>query len=234
MWNADELLNDIRDGLRDHAGGLDREQAVHGLDALSELELHPVIARSLARHGSVVLREQPYPGDVHRRAKQPERERCDLVLLPPGAERLLDPVRELLARDAASGTLFASVEPLPDPGAVAPDAALWIEIKSVGQYAHSLGVPGQNRTYTSELIGGITADLRKLAAEPMITAGALVLVLFTADETIAEHDLAAAVHRAIDRGVGVRSIRRVSFGITERIGNLVCSVAWLEARREEA
>lgn len=233
MWNADELLTDIRDGLRDHAAALDREQAVHGLDALSELELHPLIERALARHGSVVLREHPYPGEVHRRAKRTERERCDLVVLPPGAHRLLDPVRELLARDAALGTLFAAVEPPPDPDAVAPDAAVWIEIKCVGQYAHCLGVPGQNRTYASELIGGVASDLRKLAAEPMITAGALVLVLFTADEAVAEHDLTTAIHRAIDRGVGVRSIRRESFAITERIGNLVCSIAWLEARRDE-
>lgn len=227
MWNPDELLAMAVDALRRESDRIEAEQAVHGLDALAELDFHPLLAAGFApRH--TVVREALYPGDVSRRAKAPERERCDLVVLPPGRSRLADPVRELAERDRATGTLFEAFATPVDPNAAAPDEAMWIEIKVIAQVAFVNGVPGPNRSWASGLTGAVTADLRKLSRERAIVSGAVLLVMFTADAAIATHDLNIALHRALDRGVAFRGSRTTTFAIADRIGNAACTLAWIE------
>jgi hypothetical protein len=53
-------------------------------------------------------------------------------------------------------------------------------------------------------------------------AGCLV-VLFTADEATARHDLAVVMHKCLDRELPVQSPVVRSFPIPDLIGNSVCS-----------
>lgn len=227
MWSPHELVAVTRRALESEARRLDREQAVHGLDSYAELALHPLLASAFEHERFGVIREHPYPGEVQRRAKLTERERCDLVLLPDRMKRLLDPVRELKERDRAAGTLFES-SLATSPDAADPRDAYWIEIKIVGQYAYTLGVPGPNRSYSSELVSALTTDLKKLGAEPYIRFGGIMLVLFTQGREVADHDLAIALHRAVDRGLPLRSPVSEHFEINDRIGNQLCTIALIE------
>lgn len=233
MWRDDELLELAAKALREHAASLDAEQSVRGLDALDEVDLHPILAAGFAGAGFGVHREVPYPGPRGARPRTAERERCDLVLLPPGATRLRDPVATLRERDALRGTLFESLGTPASAGDSPPEDACWIEVKTVGQFECVEGVPGPNRSYASGLVRSMTTDLRKLARDPRIMTGALMLVLFTADKAVGEHDLHLALHKAIDARAPVRTVRRASFAITERIGNAWCDLCWIEADRAE-
>lgn len=228
MWDAAELVAAARDTLREESERSIAEQAIHGIDALSEVALHPLLAAGFAARGWGVAREQPYPGEVSRRAKRPQRERCDLVLLPPGCTALADPVVQLLEADKAAATLFAGLAGT--AVGAAPGDAFWIEVKAVGQYTYTLGVPGPNRTYAGELTRSLTGDLAKLSRERLLRAGGLLLVLFTADEATAEHDVGVALHRALDRRVEFRTPRVERFALPDRIGNGVCTVALFEVR----
>ncbi len=76
MWSHDDILDAAAQALRGAEARLSAEQAVDGLDALEEVELHALLAAGLAP-GPLsdpfqgrpapptwgVLREQPYPGD---------------------------------------------------------------------------------------------------------------------------------------------------------------------------
>ncbi|HEX2836749.1 MAG TPA: hypothetical protein VHN77_01345 [Phycisphaerales bacterium] len=217
------------DGLRGRAGALDEEQAVQGIDALSEVALHAVLADVLRERGFGVLRERPYPGhrDMGRPGERPThaaRMRCDLVLTPAPGVTLGDPVADLRERDALEGTLFAGAELKPVKPTLPPEDALWLEVKTLGQFCFKRGVPVPNTTYAAELTQAVFDDLAKLSHEPLIRHGALVLVLFTCDKTTAEHDVGVAMHRALDKGVVFRSPITGGFEISDRIGNAWCAV----------
>jgi hypothetical protein len=214
VFRLDEIADLAADALRGRAEELDAERAVHGLDALPEIDLHPILAGALEGAGYAVHREQLYPAQSTRRRRS-ERERCDLVLTR-GEGELLDPRDGARQADAAS--LFTQ-------RAVAPDDACWIEVKSVGQFTYEAGVPQPNRTYSSELVAGPIGDLAKLARDPFIATGAVLVVLFTADEPVARHDLGVLMHRCLDKELPVGSPMIRSFPITDRIGNARCSVA---------
>lgn len=105
-WSWSELADALAAGLARAADAIELEQAVCGLDACSELELHPVLQAALRDAGYGVFPEQRFPRDRNRR-KRSAGARCDLVVTPdPGTP--LD--------DAALGD------------------ALWIEIKVVAQF----------------------------------------------------------------------------------------------------
>lgn len=251
MWIADDVLAAAAAALRGAEEGFVREQAVYGVDALEEVELHRLIAAGLSEAGFGVLRERPYPGDRtttrsegggEEIARESERRRCDVVLTPQPGLRLADPVRKekrRLARERqAAGTLFeahaaaaAAEEDTAPPGTIPPEDAFWLEIKLVGQYCYEAGVPGPNRTYASQLVRGITADLAKLAADPHIETGALLLILFTENQRVAEHDLVQAMHRCLDKGVVASTPITASFPVLDRIGNTLCTAALIRASR---
>jgi hypothetical protein len=239
MWRCEDLAEAVAGCLRGRAAELDLEQAVRGIDALTEVELHPFVREGLAKAGFGVLAEQPYPGDPERRPLHRERERCDVVLLPigtpPGAG-LADPVEALKGADALSETLFADVgRRAGRPGReVAAATAFWLEVKSVGQYAFVSGVPGANGAYASELVRGPALDAAKLSRDPMIEHGGVLVVLFTDVERTAVHDLGVMVHKCLDRDLPVCEPVSVRFGITDRIGNGVCSVSLIRVRPERA
>lgn len=90
MWSLDTLHTRIAALLAQHEDALREEQAVKGLDALSEDALQALIAQGLRDDGLGVFRETPYPNAAlasphmqrERRKGTTSRERCDLVLTP--------------------------------------------------------------------------------------------------------------------------------------------------------
>lgn len=209
------------------------EQAIKGLDALSEVALHPLIGRGLAHAGWGVHHEVLYPGDAGEsatnRARDTGRDRCDIVLTPSPEDHLLDPVHADRRVRNAEGTLFAELahdmEAQASHNAVPPAEALWLEIKAVAQYAYRDGVPGPNRAYASEMVNGPAADVCKLMGDGVIERAAAVLVLFAESESIARHDIAQTAHHLLDMGlpIGVPEVSGVP--IIERAGNAHAAVA---------
>jgi hypothetical protein len=232
MWSADQIVLAAAAGLDAEIRRRELEQSPHGLDSLSETQLHPLIAAGLAAQGWGTFPEQPYPGEIGRRSRRTERERCDLVLTPSPQHPPRDPMAHLKERDAAAGTLFgAHVETCQQQETTTPpEEAYWLEIKLVGQFCFSAGVPGANRTYASELLSIAPADIPKLARDPRIVHAGLLLVLQTADREVADHDLAALMHRCLDRGLPVTTPSIARLPIEDRIGNTLCTVAVIPVR----
>lgn len=239
MWDWYDIARHVRDGLAAHEAQCAREQAVYGLDARAELSLHPLIADALTVSGLGVERKVPYPGEVAARRKLNNRNRCDIVLKPSPAAKLRDPVRVLKAKDLRIGTLFEQAEetaPTAQEAAteIDPAQACWLEVKVVGQFTFTHGVPGANRTYAGELTTSCRTDLAKLAADPLIGKGALLLVMFTDEFETARHDLLIALHRALDKGVAFRSPILEHFAMLDRIGNRCCTIAITPAEQSLA
>lgn len=215
MWTLDEVCAAAAEALRSTASALDAEHSPYGLDASIEVGLHPVLAAGLARAGWNVLKESRYPSAAGRTSRA-EGERCDIVLTPTPGETLRDP---LLA-----WSLFA------DRGAD-PSEALWLEVKTAHQFAVIDGAARPNAQYGAEMLTLATADVRKLAADPGILHAALLLVMFTADEATAEHDLTAWAHRCLDRGLPISAPIARGFPIADRIGNGWCHAALTRVNR---
>jgi hypothetical protein len=242
VWDASWIVAQTAHSLRVREQQLVTEQAVHGIDALSEVDLHSLLAAGFDQSAVGVLREQPYPAQWRKKKPrrgvlpiQSERQRCDLVLTARPGELITDALTQ--ARDVqadriqAAGTLFeplAASRPAPALIGIDPADAYWLEIKLVGQFCFSAGVPGPNTAYSSELVRGVRTDLAKLAADPDILHAGLLLILFTIDEATANNDLIAVVHRCLDRDIALRSPLRESFSVSDRIGNTLCSLCLLE------
>lgn len=212
MWDLGLILSSCADALRDAARASAEEQAALGIDALDELEIHPILKRGLADAGFGVLAEQRYP-QAGERPRRSEGDRCDIVLTERPGEHLIDPL--------ASHTLFGAQ-------GVEPEAALWLEVKVVGQFAITDGAARPNPGYSAGLLTTLTADVRKLASDSRIAHGCALLVLFNTDRSIAEHDLAQWTKAALQRGLPVSSPLCEHFAITDRIGNGVATVALVQ------
>lgn len=232
MWDHRLLVEAAAAGLDAEVQRRRRDQSPYGLDALSETALHPLLGEGLREAGFGVHAEQPYPTPPALRARHRERERCDLVLTADPALRLRDSVQELAILDAAGQTLFAlaAQEELTSEPAAAADEAFWLEVKCIGQFTYTQGVPGPNRTYTAELLTNAAADVAKLARDGAILHAGLLLVLFTADETTARHDLGVFIHRCLDKGLTINSPTMAHFPIEDRVGNACCTVALVPVR----
>jgi hypothetical protein len=230
MWDVRELARIARDGLEEASRQTIIEQAVHGIDSLSEVELHPILADAYARAGYGVHRECHYPGlqgEPGRRPKAAARQRCDLVLTPDPGAPLIDPVAELRQRDRAIGTLFESAPPAVTVHGTQPEDAFWLEVKLVSQFCYTHGVPGPNRAYSSELTNSLYIDLAKIHADEALRWSGLLLVYFTDCEETASHDLTIALHRSLDKGHTFRGPVSESFAVPERIGNAWCTIVIL-------
>lgn len=203
-WSAADIADAVEIGLRKRARADDLEQVVYGFDHHDELGLHPLIQQSLRDAGYGVWPEQRYPTDWVRR-KRSEGKRCDIVLTPDN-----QPLREPQVR----GTLFDT------PGACDPEHAYWLEIKTVAQFETG----GPFSRYSAELLSPVAADIRKLWNDGLIFHAGLLLVLFTEDQRVADHDLHAWHQRCLDRGYPVAAPAKRGFNITERIGNGYCAL----------
>lgn len=203
-WSTADIADAVEAGLRQRARADDLEQAVYGFDALDELGLHPLIHHALRNAGFGVWPEQRYPGHWHKQ-KRSEGLRCDVVLTAGGR-----PLRE----PEVKGTLFDT------PDAQDPEAAYWLEIKTVAQFETA----GAFQRYTSELLSPVAADVKKIWNDSVIRHGGLLLVLFTQDQQTAEHDLIAWHQRCLERGYPVGPPALRGFAVTDRIGNAWCAL----------
>lgn len=241
VWSSSHILSLCREALQQEEARRIAEQAVYGLESLDEVELHPILAASLAAAGFGVLREQLYPAEWRRRTgrrkhlpEDSERQRCDLVLTPHPGQMLADALAAQREADrhaaALRGTLFEHLAPAaPDPPAgIDSGECFWLEVKAVGQFAYAAGVPGPNRVYASLLTRGLGGDIRKLRDDSSIIHAGALLVLFTADRAVAEADIPVLVHRLLDKGALVRSPLIDGFAIPDRIGNAWCALALVE------
>lgn len=210
-WDVVSICEAVAGGLRDRAEADDLEQAVYSIDALDELGLHPLIQRSLADAGFGVWPEQRYPADRTSRRKS-EGKRCDIVLTPNG--------RALMEPDVEA-TLFEPAD------AVALEAAFWLEVKTVSMFT----TEGPFARYSAELLQPVTHDVKKMAKDGALYHAGLMLVLFTADQQIAHHDLAAWERRALERGYAVAPPIVRGFALNDRLGNGWCSVGLFPVRR---
>lgn len=192
-WSWSGLADALAAGLARAAAALELEQAVRGLDACREVELHPVLAAALRDAGYGVFPEQRFPRDRSQR-KRSVGARCDLVVTPDAGTPL---------DDATLGD------------------ALWIEVKVVAQFAQL----GPHRGYARALQTPVWADVEKLASDPAIAHGLVVLILFTVDAATADHDLGVWSARAIERGLHLWPRVQRSLPIGDRLGNRLCTIA---------
>jgi hypothetical protein len=204
------MADAIEQGLAKKERELADECAVYGMDALDELALHPCIADALARAGYGVHREQRYPAD-RSRVKVSEGERCDFVLTPDGR-----PLRQ----PEQAATLFDS------PDAVDLDDAFWLEVKTVSQFT----TEGPNRSYGSQLLSTVRSDVTKLCKDSGILHAGLLIVLFVANDHVADHDLGVWQDRCLKRGLPIAAPSIRQFPIADRIGNELCAIALYPVR----
>jgi len=205
-WSPADIADAVTAGLKNQAAADDLEQAVYGLDARDELALHPLIRHALQQAGYGAWSEQRYP-EARTKRRRSEGQRCDLVLTRDGRP-LRDP--------AAEATLFDAVVDAADWR-----EAFWLEIKAVTQFT----CDGPSSQYSRELLNPVTQDLRKLADAADLVHAGLPLVLFTADEEVAQHDIGAWLDRAWKRGLSLQPPACRGFAITDRLGNAWCGVA---------
>jgi hypothetical protein len=209
-WPLEPIEAAIVGGLASAAAAAETEQAVRGIDSLDELALHAVLAASLRTAGFGVHREVRYPS-ARGKKRRSEGRRCDLVLTAGG--RPLD-------EDAGQLGLFSAPScPLAD--------ALWLEVKLVAQFLE--GRP--NRGYGAALQGPIWRDFEKLGADPTIAFAVQLVLLFTADDATAVHDLGVTLERARARGLMFEAPRTHRFPVGDRLGNTRCTAALLALSR---
>lgn len=210
-WNHADLCQRLGTTLDQAEAETRLEQAVYGLDSLDELKLQTLLAAGLATHYDV-SREVHYPSTAGR--KLTSRQRCDLVLAPPGHP---------LKRDATPASLFDPVEPTP------PEKALWLEVKVAYQFKEG---GRRHGGYTQQWRGRVVDDLRKMEAEPLIRSAGLVLVVFTESLELFAKDceLFEDVLALKEVLAGFRKTHNTP--IWDRIGHRFCSVAvWPTVQR---
>jgi hypothetical protein len=210
-WSWHALADTLAAGLIDAAGHIELEQAVRGLDARSELELHPVLHASLRAAGYGVHPEQRFPRERGKRRRS-EGVRCDMVVTPDGLA--LEPEESQLG-------LFAPRQ------TIAITDALWIEVKAVAQFHEQR----PNRAYAAALQRPVWKDVEKLASDPQILHAAVLLILFTADAATAEHDLGVWAGRASLLGLPLWPREQRSLPIGDRLGNKLCTLALFPIER---
>ncbi|GAB5496153.1 MAG: hypothetical protein Phyf2KO_12330 [Phycisphaerales bacterium] len=231
VWSIDQIADLMAKTIEKENARLRTEDAVLGVDALDETALHPILADGLENAGFGVFRELPFPTPSRRRAKNSERERCDLVLTHEPGLPIVDPVEVDKREHELEGTLF---EPVKEQTAklkgIDPADALWIELKVCGQYEFIAGVPIPNTAYTTGVVLAPATDIRKLGKERAISHALSALVLFAVDEETARHDLQIAVHKWLDKSLPIRSPAIRVVQIDERIGNAVAAVCLTPVR----
>ena len=212
-WRLDEMVDAVAQVLERAEAELRLEQAVYGLDAMKETALQKVLADGLAAGGfAEVAREVHYPSDIGK--KRPSRQRCDLVLTPPG--------RPLLQKE--------TIDLFTDPNACPPTEALWLEVKC----AYQFGEGGRSHSgYGDQWRNATVKDLAKIEAESLIREAGLLLIVFTAGEAVVEKDLELFEDVLARKEVlaGFRQVRTVP--ILERNGHTTVTAAlWPTVQRE--
>lgn len=205
MWDCADIVDAIASGLGELEAERTLEQAVCGIDACDELQLHEHLERALRGSGYGVHREQRYPRD-RRKRRLSEGDRCDFVLTADAR-----PLRE----EAARSTLFE------DPAAVPLDEAFWLEVKLVHQFTEC----GANAGYASQLLSTVKQDVTKLSRDTTILHAGLLIVLFVESPTVAEHDLRIWQDRCLERMLPIAAPYTRCMQISNRVGNECCHLS---------
>lgn len=240
MWDTRIIVEAVCKGLAAAERLRGVEQSPFGIESLDESQLHPLMADALRSEGYGALREQPYPGEwVTKKGRkkagalpdESQRNRCDIVITPRAGLRLADRLSEAKKHEAVkakmSGTLFESHAmaevPRHDATAAGVDEVYWLEVKTAGQFTYVDGVPGPFG-YGSTVVRGVTGDLKKLRDDADVLHGGALLVLFSAGEEVARHDLSEVASRCADRGLLAAVPTIGGFPVPDRIGNTWCGV----------
>lgn len=198
------LFHAVYAGLQQARDDVELEQASHGLDSWSELELHAVLASSLMRRGYFVAREQRYPGDRTQKQRTSGR-RCDLVVTADGPLLLEDRQPELFAAPAVTST-----------------AAAWLEVKVIKQFRAGKA----NVRWQDELLKPPTVDVAKLASDEPLGLRALVLLMFTSSVAVSEHDFDVWRRAVVRSGLPLLDTVMGHLPLVDRRGNCICTVAF--------
>jgi len=206
-WDLHELAGRLGQTLQDAENAYRIEQAVFGLDALDDLELHQLFVRGLSPTCSA-QREVSTPATSAKRRNL--RVRADLVLTPAG--------RPLRTSDEPD--LFTPADACP------PEEALWLNLRVIRQFPP---LSNPTSTHGAAFRAALAVDHSKLIADARITDSALAVVVFSdTQETLGgfvqaiDADLALAGLTPADSAAR-RHVRSVS--ITDRLGHRLASVA---------
>lgn len=202
--DEDDLVSALLGGLVAARDEVELAQARHGIDELRELDLQDVLARGLEAAGFFVAREQRYPGDRIKRQRTSGR-RCDLVVTVDG------PFLDEHGQPGLFGTTSVAHE------------AAWLEVKVMKQF----GPRGPNHNWQHALLDPPTEDIARLAGDDGLGLRALVVVLFTADEDTAAHDLGVWRQHVLGAGLSVAPAVLRPLSLVDRVGNRCCTLAWL-------
>lgn len=211
-WDFFTLADQVGQILQSTEAALRLEQAVYGLDARDEKALQSLLAEGL-RQWYEIAREVHYPSSFGR--KLTHRQRCDLVLSPPG---------QPLRLDSAAPTLFDPIH------SCQAEEALWLEVKVAYQFREG-GV--RHGGYGAQWRQAIINDLRKMEAEPRIREAGLLLIVFNESDVVLTKDLELFEVELARKEVlaGFRQVRSLS--ILDRLGHRQCSVAiWPTVQRQ--
>jgi hypothetical protein len=232
MWELTALNEALRSHLESTESMFQAESTRFGLDALREIDLHPIINQGLINEGIDALREVCFPSTDRTLLGRNARERVDLVLLPDGKKSLYDPVDAHKELHRASGTLFEPVASLPQPmeHECDPSDAFWVEIKCIPQFRYVDGVPVPNTKYAHEIIAGPSEDVIKLASDPLIRHAGVLVVVFNELEVAGPHDIAMSVREMIDRDLPVGMPEIEQLPIQDRGGNAWCTLGLIPVR----
>ncbi len=204
LWDFSTVADHIAAALARAEADLRLEQAVYGLDARDERQLQALLADALAVHYGIA-REVHYPSSAG--SKRTHRQRCDLVLTPPGRS---------LQIEASTPNLFD------DPNSCPATEALWLEVKIAYQFREG---GARHGGYGAQWRSAIVEDLRKMEAETRIREAGLLLLVFNESTVILEKDLELFETVLAEKKVlaGFRQVRSIE--ILERIGHRLCTVA---------
>lgn len=232
MWDLAEIISSAADQIRSYEQLLIDDHAYAGIDALREIDLHPIVCEGLTQIFQVVLREECLPSTAKDLPGKNSRERVDFILLPDRKKSLFDPVSAHMEVHRASGTLFESVAslPKPTPSECDPKDAMWVEMKCIPQFRYIDGVPTPNTKYAQEIVNGPSEDVVKLASDPLIRHCAVLVVVFNELKEAGPHDLAMSVRTMIDRDLPVGMPELEQIAIEDRGGNGWCTLGLIPIR----
>ncbi|MDG2423610.1 MAG: hypothetical protein P8M22_06510 [Phycisphaerales bacterium] len=203
-WCVASLADALEAQLRDEETRLKTEQSVSGLDARDEVTLHALLSEGLETAGHGVHRECRYPAARSHRRRS-EGDRCDLVLTPD---------KRPLQVPESDATLFV------DPQAFPLEDAFWLEVKVVSQFTED----GGNSSYSTQLLSTVREDVAKLSKDPGILHAGLLILLFTADPAIAEHDLGIWQDKCLEKSMPISAPCHRVIPIADRLGNKCCTM----------
>lgn len=226
MWIPTEILERLAQSLSTNQANAQDERSHCGIDSLSEIQLHPLLSKAFTNSEIGICREIGFPTPTRERPNESQRQRCDLVLIPEKTESIFDPVHEQRIHDEVAQTLFAGckLENQASQSACPPELAYWIEVKVIAQFSYIDGVPQANAAYASELTKGPKDDVIKLASDPLIHAGASLVIVFTEYPETGKHDIGQAVRMMIEQDLPISLPEFEQFQIPNFGGNEWCTL----------